>query len=69
VGSGPGSPEGAYIDWLTIADASQSVVDDVARIRAHPLVPAAIPVYGFIYDVRSGRLLEIEAATAAGLAA
>jgi carbonic anhydrase len=46
----------------------QSVVDDVARIRSHPLVPRDIPVYGYIYDVKSGRLIEVEAATAAGRA-
>lgn len=69
VGGGPGSPEAAYIDWLTISDTHQSVVDDVARIRAHPLVPANIPIYGFVYDVRSGRLIEVEAATVAGVAA
>src|SRR6476619_5902720 len=40
VGAGLGSSEGKYIDWLTIADREQSVVEDVARIRAHPLVPA-----------------------------
>jgi carbonic anhydrase len=68
VGTGPGSSEGAYIDWLTIADAEQSVVDDVTRIRTHPLVPGTIPVHGYIYDVRSGRLVEVEAATAAGRA-
>jgi len=37
------------------------VIDDVERIRNHPLVPKSIPVYGFIYDVRSGKLAEIEA--------
>ena len=66
VGSGPGSSEAAYIDWLTIADQASSVVDDVRRIRNHPLVPAGIPVYGYVYDVRTGRLLEIPEATAAG---
>jgi carbonic anhydrase len=69
VGTGPGSSEGAYIDWLTIADREQSVVEDVARIRAHPLVPAGIPVYGYIYDVKTGRLNEVVGATAAGRAA
>jgi carbonic anhydrase len=68
VGAGPGSPEGRYINWLTIADAEGSVVEDVSRIRNHPLVPANIPVYGYIYDVRSGRLVEVAAATAAGRA-
>src|SRR5947209_4227995 len=33
VGKGPGSTEGQFIDWLTIKDAQQAVVDDVRRIR------------------------------------
>ena len=32
VGRGPGSAEANYIDWSTIADDAQSVVDDVTRI-------------------------------------
>ena len=67
-GVGPGSPAGKEIDWLTIADRNQSVIDDVRRIRSHPLVPGSIPLYGFVYDVRTGRLEEIEGATAAGKA-
>jgi carbonic anhydrase len=66
VGQGPGSPEANYIDWLTIADNEQSVVDDVARIRHHPLVPKRIAIYGFIYDVATGRLVEVAEATKVG---
>ncbi len=69
VGTGPGSTEARYIDWLTIADREQSVVEDVRRIRQHPLVPARIPVYGYVYDVKSGRLVEVPEATTAGKAA
>ena len=68
VGTGPGSAEASYIDWLTITDNAQSVVDDVTRIRNHPLVPASIPVYGYIYDVATGRLNEVPEATKAGQA-
>ncbi len=68
VGSGPGSSEAKYIDWLTIANAQRSVLEDVERIRKHPLVPGSIPIYGYIYDVKTGRLIEIEDATAAGRA-
>ena len=68
VGTGPGSAEAQDIDWLTISDAAQSVVDDVARIKNHPLVPGRIPVYGYIYDVKTGRLVEVPSATAAGAA-
>ena len=66
VGKGPGSTEGQFIDWLTIKDARKAVVEDVTRIRRHPLVPKSIPIYGYIYDVKSGRLVEIEEATRAG---
>src|ERR1700689_4454971 len=54
VGRGPGSSEGNYIDWLTISDNAQSVVDDVTRIRRHPLVPGGIVIYGLFYDVATG---------------
>jgi carbonic anhydrase len=66
VGKGPGSTEGAYIDWLTINDKNKSVVEDVARIRNHPLVPKNIPIYGYIYEVESGRLVEVPGAKEAG---
>jgi carbonic anhydrase len=69
VGRGPGSSEGKYIDWLTISHAQNSVTEDVERSRNHPLVPTSIPIYGFIYDVKSGRLIEVDEATAAGASA
>jgi carbonic anhydrase len=36
------------------------------RIRNHPLVPNDIPIYGYIYEVKSGRLVEVHEATTAG---
>ena len=66
VGTGPGSDAAASIDWLTIADQAGAVVDDVTRIANHPLVPAGIPIYGYVYDVRTGQLVEVPAATEAG---
>ena len=68
VGAGPGSAEGRYIDWLTIEDNARSVTEDVERIRNHPLVPGRIPIYGFIYDVTTGALVEVPDATKAGAA-
>jgi carbonic anhydrase len=67
-GKGPGSVAGKFIKWHTISNLEQSVIDDVRRIRSHPLVPKTIPLYGYIYDVKSGRLIEVPAATAAGKA-
>jgi carbonic anhydrase len=66
VGKGPGSTAAEFIEWLTIKDQDQSVVADVTRIRTSPLVPKSIPIYGYVYDVHSGRLIEVPAATAAG---
>jgi carbonic anhydrase len=67
-GEGPGSTEGEFIDWLTFKDETSSVLTDVRRIRNHPLVPGDITIYGFVYDVRTGRLLEAPGANAAGAA-
>jgi carbonic anhydrase len=66
VGVGPGSPEGDFIDWLTIKSQTESVAGDVRRIRLHPLVPGSVPVYGYGYDVKSGRLIEVPEATRIG---
>lgn len=61
-----GSPEGHYIDWLTIKDQLQSIVDDVRRIRNHALVPPSVLIHGFLFDVKNGNLIEIPAAREAG---
>jgi carbonic anhydrase len=68
VGRGPGSTEAEFIDWLTIDDQEQSLVRDVRRLRAHPLVPRDIPIYGYIYDVKTGRLTEVAEASRTGRA-
>jgi carbonic anhydrase len=68
VGKGPGSRAGEYIEWLTIRDQEQSVRDDVQRIREHPLVPKNIAIFGYIYDVKSGKLVEVAGAKRAASA-
>ena len=67
--AGGGSPEGRYVRWLTFHNLEASVKEDVERIRRHPLVDRSIPIYGYVYDVRSGRLIEVREATAVGRAA
>ena len=66
--AGAGSSQGDFIDWLTIRDQPESVATDVERIRTHPLVPRDIPIYGYIYQVETGRLVEVPQATAVGRA-
>ena len=68
-GAGPGSHQGDFVDWLTIRDQTVSVTTDVERIRQHPLVPRSIPIYGFVYDVHTGKLVEVPEATKVGRAA
>jgi carbonic anhydrase len=65
-GGDSGTAEAEYVDWLTITDNAQSVVADVQRIRRHPLVPGGILIYGYLYDVRTGRLRAVAEAMAAG---
>ncbi len=67
-GPGPGSRHAEYIDWLTIRNQSESVATDVERIRTHPLVPKEIPIYGYIYQVETGRLVQVPEAVAIGRA-
>jgi Carbonic anhydrase len=63
-----GSNEADFISFLTISNQSQSVVEDIKRIKSHPLVPSYIPVYGYVYDVKTGKLVEVPEATKAGRA-
>ena len=67
-GGGGGNAQGDYIDFLTINEQGPSVVADVARVRHHPLVPKEIPISGWIYDVYSGRIIEVLEATQVGRA-
>lgn len=66
VGQGSGSTEGEFVDWLTFKDLAESVFVEVKRIRNHPLVLSIIPIYGFIYDVKTGLLIEVAKATEVG---
>jgi carbonic anhydrase len=45
-------------------DLEANVREGVRRVKAHPWIPDGIPVRGFIYDVRTGRLHEVPATAA-----
>ena len=53
--------QASSIDFLPFSDLAASVKEDVDRIRQHPLVPDDIPVSGYIYDVKTGKLQEVVA--------
>lgn len=63
-----GHAAGHFIKWHTIKDQEASVLQDVRRIREHSLTPPNVPIYGYVYDVHTGRLNEVKAATEAGRA-
>src|SRR3984957_19406891 len=68
VGQGPGSTAGKEIDWLEFKGARVAAVGEVRTSRQHPLVPKRIPIYGYIYNVRTGQLEEFPEATKIGAA-
>jgi carbonic anhydrase len=47
------------IDFLPFTEVEQSVRDDVDFLKASPLIPRDIPIRGFVYDVKTGRLTEV----------
>ena len=63
---GGGCSAGHFIKWHTIKSQEESVAQDVARIRSHPLTPKNVPIYGYIYDVKTGKLIDVPKATSLG---
>jgi len=56
----------ADIHWLTFRDLELSIVEDVQRIRTHPLVPPAVAIHGFIYHIHHGTLEPVAEANRIG---
>lgn len=50
----------ADLDFLPFSDLDQSVRDDVKAIREWRLLLPGVPVTGFVYDVRTGRLRQVD---------
>lgn len=53
---------GRDASWETfgaVADQVAALREDVACVRAHPLIPASVAVGGFLYDVDTGRLTQL----------
>jgi hypothetical protein len=64
-GSGAGLATLAILRWYHLFSCR---TDD--ELSKQPiLLPKSIPVYGFVCDVRSGKLIEVEGASAIGKAA
>lgn len=49
-------------EYLSFSDLDQSLREDVARLRDLKTLPEGVTVAGFVYDVRTGVLREVEPA-------
>ena len=48
--------DAGWTRWQVVPDQEAALFDDVARVRAHPLIPDRVAVGGFMYDVDTGLL-------------
>lgn len=46
------------MDFLPFSDVERSVHDDVALLRASPLIQD-VPIHGYVYEVATGRLRQV----------
>jgi carbonic anhydrase len=54
-----GESAGLDVSWqefLVVEDQEATLIDDVHKVRAHPLIPDTVRVGGFVYDVDTGLL-------------
>jgi carbonic anhydrase len=57
---GPDAADAASdVDFLPISDLDASIGEDIALIRACPMIPDDIIVRGFVYHVENGHLREV----------
>jgi carbonic anhydrase len=49
----------AWMDFATIDDPVATLQKDVAKIRSFPMLPDSLAVHGLMYDVQTGRLLDV----------
>ena len=48
--------DAAWQQFSVVEDQMAALHEDVAKIHAHPLIPASVRVGGFLYDVDTGRI-------------
>jgi carbonic anhydrase len=58
-----GASAGKDASWMTfhaIADQERALREDLARVRTHPLIAEGVEVAGFVYDVDTGLLRQVD---------
>ena len=51
-------------NFYAFDDLEENVRQQVRKVKSHPWIPKHIPVRGFIYDVKTGKLTEVMARSA-----
>jgi carbonic anhydrase len=51
----------APVHFYAFTDLEENVRQQIQKVKSHPWVPKKIPVRGFIYDAKTGRLNEVSA--------
>jgi carbonic anhydrase len=52
--------DASHIDFLPFSDLEESVREDVSFLLSCPLIPTNVVVRGFIFDVHTGKLNEVQ---------
>lgn len=58
-----GASAGEDASWMTfhaIADQERALREDLARVRTHPLIAKGVETAGFVYDVDTGLLRQVD---------
>ena len=61
--SGSASPPATDATWQpfsVVEDQLAALADDVAKVRTHPLIPDTVEVGGFLYDVDTGLIEQLD---------
>lgn len=45
--------------FLTFTDLEENVREQIRKVRSHPWIPESLSIGGFVYDVDTGRLVEV----------
>jgi carbonic anhydrase len=57
--TGTSSP--APMRFFAYRDPEENTREQIAKVRSHPWIDRAVPVRGFVFDMKTGRLAEVEA--------
>jgi carbonic anhydrase len=52
--------EARAIDFLPFSDLDESVRNDIRFLKDSPLIPDDVSIRGFVYDVKTGKVREVE---------